>query len=182
MPALPLIYAPDPIFKKKALAVPFVDEGIKTIAADMLETLYKERGVGMAATMVGLLKRIIVIDLQEDGKRTPIVCINPEILAVSKETQVNNEASLCFPHISAEITRPETVELRYMDLESQVHTLEATGWLAAIIQHEMEYLDGKIYLDNLSKVKRDRLLKKMIKLQKQGGDCGDPNCSDTSCC
>jgi peptide deformylase len=179
MPALPLCYAPDPIFKKKSVAVPFIDASVKETAHDMLETLYEERGVGMAATMVGILKRIIVIDLQEDGKRTPIVCINPEILAVSKETQSNNEASLCFPGISAEITRPEKVELRYMDLESQVHTLEATGWLAAIIQHEIEYLDGKTYLDNLSRMKRDRLLKKMIKGQKQGGGCcSDPGCSN----
>ena len=176
MPALPLVYAPNPIFKKKALVVPFIDEDIKRTANDMLETLYHERGVGMAATMVGVLKRIIVIDLQEEGRKTPIVCVNPEVLAVSKDVQTNDEASLCFPHISAEIVRPEKIELRYMNLESQVQTLEATGWLAAIILHEMEYLDGKIYLDNLSKVKRDRLLKKMIKLQKQGQDCGDPHC------
>ncbi|UTW53911.1 peptide deformylase [Kordiimonas sp. SCSIO 12610] len=181
MPALPLVYAPDPIFKRSALVVPFIDAETQQIANDMLETLYAERGVGMAATMVGILKRIIVIDLQEDGKRTPIVCVNPEILATSKEIQVNNEASLCFPGVSAEITRPETVELRYMDLESKVHTLEATGWLAAIIQHEMEYLDGKTYLDNLSRMKRDRLIKKMIKGQKQGGSCcSDPTCSNNS--
>jgi len=180
MPSLPLVFAPDPIFKKRAEPVTEIDATIQSLAEDMLDTLYENHAVGIGANMVGALKRVIVVDLQEGGERTPLVCINPELLAKSTETQTNDEASLCFPGIRVEVTRPSQIEMRYMTLDGRVETLEAHGWLAAVILHEMEYLDGKTFLDNLSKMKRDRLIKKMIKDQKNASCCGDPSCSNNS--
>lgn len=176
MAPLPLVMAPDPIFRQKAAPVEDIDEELRTLCDAMLETLYKERGIGIGANMVGVLKRIIVVDLQEDGVRKPLICINPEIVSSSDETATNEEASLCFPGIRAEITRPSAVTIRYQDRDGASRELSADGWLATVIQHEMEYLDGRTFLDNLSKMKRDRLMKKMQKQLKHIHDCGDPHC------
>lgn len=176
MPVLDLVMAPNPIFRQKAVAIDNVNADVQALCDDMLETLYAERGIGIGANMVGVLKRVIVVDLQEDGIRKPLVCINPEIISTSKETETREEASLCFPGIRAEITRPNAVSIRYLDTNGAPQTLDAEGWLATVIQHEMEYLDGRTFLDNLSKMKRDRLLKKMQKQQKHHHDCGDPHC------
>lgn len=174
MAVLPLIVGPHPALRKRAEAVQTVDDSVRQLCDDMLETLYAERGIGMGANMVGILKQIIVVDLQEEGVRKPLICINPEIIKQSENQVTHEEASLCFPGIRAEITRPETVEIKYLDPSGAPHTLAAEGWLATVVQHEMEYLEGRTFLDNLSKVKRDRLIKKMQKQMKHA--CGDPHC------
>ncbi len=176
MTTLSLVMAPNPIFKQTASNVGDVDDSIRTLCADMLETLYAERGIGIAAPMVGVLKRVIAIDLQEEGIRAPLVCINPQITNISTDTQKHEEASLCFPGIRAEIERPGALELTYLDTSGKSQSLQADGWLATVIQHEMEYLDGRTFLDNLSKLKRDRLIKKMLKDIKHAQACGDPHC------
>ncbi len=176
MTKLSLVIAPNPIFKQKALDVQQVDDDIRTLCADMLETLYAERGIGIAAPMVGVLKRVIAIDLQEEGIRAPLICINPQITSTSSYTQTHEEASLCFPGIRAEIERPNALELNYLDTDGKPQNLQADDWLATVIQHEMEYLDGRVFLDNLSKLKRDRLIKKMLKDIKHAQACGDPHC------
>lgn len=176
MATLNLVMAPDPVFRQKALPVTEFNQTLQSLTEDMLETLYNERGIGMAANMVGVLKRIIVIDLQEEGVRKPLVCINPELSGVSGRTISREEASLCFPGIRVSIERPESIELRYQDVDGQPKELKADGWLATVIQHELEYLDGRTFLDNLSKLKRDRLVKKMVKDIKHAQDCGDPHC------
>lgn len=176
MTSLDLVMAPNPIFKQTALTVSAVDDEARKLCNDILDTLYEERGIGIAAPMVGILKRIIVIDLQEDGARAPLVCINPTVKVTSTEVQKHEEASLCFPGIRAEIERPSSLRLTYLDTNGDSQTLEAEGWLATVIQHEIEYLDGRTFLDNLSKLKRDRLLKKMIKDMKHSSACGDPHC------
>ena len=176
MSVLPLVFGPDPIFRKRADVVADVTPAILSLTEDMLETLYHHNAVGIGANMVGVLQRIIVVDLQRDGKREPLVCLNPEILAQSSVTQTNNEASLCFPGISAAITRSEKIEMRYMDLDGVSNTIEAEGWFAAVLLHETEYLNGRTFLDNLSKMKRDRLIKKMLKERKHKQDCTDPYC------
>lgn len=176
MSALNLVMAPSQIFKQKALDVPQVDDSIRALCADMLDTLYAEKGIGIAAPMVGVLKRVIVIDLQENGVRAPIVCINPQLKSTSAEMQKHEEASLCFPGIRAEIERPASANLDYLDTDGAPQSLQADGWLATVIQHEMEYLDGRTFLDNLSKLKRDRLIKKMLKDIKHTQACGDPHC------
>lgn len=163
MISLPLIIAPDPVFKKQAKPVDMVDDDIRTTINAMFETLYLERGVGLGANMVGLLQRIIIVDLQEDGIRAPQAFINPELLWASDETQTFTEGSLSFPGISAEITRPSSIRITFLDEQGNAQELEASGWLATVIQHELDYLDGHTFLDHLSKLKRDRLMKKMIK-------------------
>jgi len=174
---LSLIMAPNPIFRQKAVAVQQVDENIRLLCDDMLETLYVERGIGLAAPMVGMLHRIIVIDLQQEGTRAPLVCINPSVKNLSTRKEKHEEASLCFPGIRAEIERSSSLELSYLDKTGTPQNLQAEGWLATVIQHEMEYLDGRTFLDNLSKLKRDRLIKKMLKDIKHEHACGDPHCS-----
>ncbi len=176
MATLDLVMAPSPIFRQKAAEVQQVDENIRLLCDDMLETLYAERGIGIAAPMVGVSQRIIVIDLQQEGTRTPLVCINPRIKNLSEETEKHEEASLCFPGIRAEIGRSTSLELDYLDRNGTSQNLQAEGWLATVIQHEMEYLDGRTFLDNLSKLKRDRLIKKMLNDIKHAQACGDPHC------
>lgn len=163
MQPLPLVIAPDPVFRKQALPVVVVDDEIRSTINSMFDTLYQERGVGLGANMVGLLKRIIIVDLQENSVQSPQAFINPELLWASDETQTFSEGSLSFPGISADITRPSSIRITYLDEEGVRRELEASGWLATVIQHEMDYLDGRTFLDHLSKLKRDMLLKKMMK-------------------
>lgn len=176
MATLSLVMAPNPIFKQSAHEISQVDEEVRTFCGEMLETLYFERGIGISAPMVGVPKRVIAIDLQEDGIRAPLVCINPTLKSSSKKMQKHEEASLCFPGIRTEIERPASIDLEYLDIDGNPQSLKADGWLATVIQHEMEYLDGRTFLDNLSKLKRDRLIKKMLKDMKHAQACGDPHC------
>lgn len=163
MPKLSLVIAPDPVFRKKAETVEVVDDHIRDLVSQMFDVLYQENGAGIGANMVGLLKRIIVMDLKENGKPSPLAMINPEILERSEETQIFEEASLSFPGISAEIKRPKEIKVAYLDQEGKPRELVANDFLATVIQHEMDYLDGKTYLDHLSRVKRDNLLRKYKK-------------------
>ena len=160
---LPLIYAPNEIFKKKAEIIETLDDEIRLIVDRMIKTLELERAVGLGANMVGVLKRIVVIDLQEDGVSNPQVFINPEIIYRSQELQTFEEASVCFPGISASISRPKEIKVKHLDYEGTSQELEASGFLASVLQHEIDYLDGKVFLDHLSKLKSDMLLKKMQK-------------------
>jgi peptide deformylase len=172
-----IVTAPNPIFRQKAEPFDAIDAAAVALADDMLETMYAHRGIGIGANMVGVARRLIVVDIQSDGNRAPLVCFNPEITWQSDDTSTNEEASLSFPGISADITRPSAIRLTYLDREGAERELEADGWLAVVIQHEMDYLDGRTYLDRLSKMKRDRLIKKMQKYQKSAQHgCGDPHC------
>lgn len=163
MPKLSLVIAPDPVFRKKAETVEVVDDHIRELVSQMFDVLYQENGAGIGANMVGLLKRIIVMDLKEEGKPSPIAMINPEILAFSEETQIFEEASLSYPGISAEVERPKEITVAYLDPEGKPQKLVANGFLATVIQHEMDYLEGRTYLDHLSRVKRDSLLRRYKK-------------------
>jgi len=161
-----LIYATDPIFKQISAPVAKVTEDTRTLVTDLHDTLQFEEGVGMAAPMVGVLQRVIVANLLPDGKSEPLTFINPEVTWESEETQKIDEASLCFPGIGAPITRPRAIKLSYLDEDGKPQTFEAEDFLSSVIQHEIDYLDGKTYLDYLSKMKRDMLLKKMQKILK----------------
>lgn len=165
MPGLKLTYGPDPIFSLRAETVTSFDHDLQTLTRNMLDILYAEKAVGLGANMVGILQRIIVIDLEEDGH--PLILINPEITQKSKTTQCHREASICFPGISAEITRPRKITLTYEDCTGAKHEMTAKDYLATVIQHEIDYLNGKIFLDYLSPVKRKMLLRKTRKFQKQ---------------
>jgi len=178
MTILPLVYAPDPIFKKKAESVGKVDAAAQQIMDDMMETLKAEHGIGMAAPMVGILKRIVVVNLTEDGKEVQLQMANPQVIESSKETQVYLEASLCFPGVSADVTRPKYVKVSYLDYDGNKQEMEAEGFLATVLQHEIDYLDGKVFLDYLSKLKRDTMMRKMQKYMKQHGHhVHGPNCN-----
>ena len=166
MALLPLVYAPNPIFRQKAAAVQVVDDAVRAIVDDMFETLEFENSVGMGANMVGLLQQIAIVDLHENGGSQPHTFINPDIFWRSEDMQENEEASLCFPGICAEIKRPHAIRRRYLDYEGQPAELAAEGFLACVIQHEVDYLHGITFLDHLSRMKRDMLLKKMHKHMK----------------
>lgn len=171
MSILPLVIAPDPIFKKKAEKVGTVTDSIRKIMDDMLDTLHAEHGVGMGAPMVGILKRIVVVESDESGEKKVYFMADPEIIEKSDETQVYLEASLCFPGISADIERPKYVKISYLDYDGKPQIIEAEGFLSTCFQHEIDYLDGKVFLDYMSKMKRDRLISKMQKAKKHGHAC-----------
>lgn len=166
MAMLPLIYAPNPIFKQKAEPVTAVNDAVKQQLNDLLETLYHEQGVGIAAPMVGVLSQLIVIDLQENGEKAPLFIVNPVITERSAEDQTIEEASLCFPGISAPVKRSARITVDYLDQDGQKQQLTAESFFAQVIQHEIDYLHGKVFLDYLSPLKREMLVKKMEKFKK----------------
>lgn len=166
MCALPLVIAPNPVFRQKAEKIDVVDDSVRGQIKQMFETLYHENGIGLGANMVGLLKQIIVIDMKDGGDGSPIAMINPQILTQSDELQSFTEASLSFPGISADIARPAHIQVVYMNEQGDACALEAAGFFAAVIQHEMDYLKGKTFLDHLSRTKRDGLMRKYKKARK----------------
>ena len=172
-----IVYAPNDIFKKQAEHIEVVDDNIRIIVDKMLNTMQIERAVGLGANMVGILKRIAVVDLHENNKSSPIIFINPEITYFSNDKQTFTERSLSFPGIEAPITRSKAIKMNYLDYHGNKQELETHDFLATVIQHEVDYLNGKVFLDHLSKLKRDTLLKKMLKHIKMhpphvhGSDC-----------
>ena len=165
MDALSLIHGYDPIFRKKAQPVAAVDDTVRATVARMFDILSTAGGIGLGANMVGLLQRIAIVDLKPDGRPDPLVLINPEITWRSTEEQTHTEASLCFPGVSAEVTRPAAIRLTYLDETGAAREIEAQGWLAQVIQHEVDYLDGILFPDRLSRVKRDMAMRKIKKIR-----------------
>ena len=162
MAILPLTYAPNKIFQTKAEKVTEVTDEIRKIIDDMFETLYHHKALGIGANMVGILKHIIVVDMQ-DGTNSKYAMINPEIEILSDEIQIFEEASLCFLGISAKIKRPSKIKVEYLDYNGEKQIMEADGFLSTVIQHETDYLNAITFLDHLSKMKRDILVAKMRK-------------------
>ena len=167
MPALSLVIAPDPIFKMKSAPVE-VNAEIQKLMDDLLETIYSEQAAGIAAPMVGVLKQVVVIDLQEEGQKNPLFMANPEIIERSEEMQTFTEGSLCYPGISEKVTRPTKITVKYLDYNGVEQILTADDFLATCILHEVDYLHGVTFLDYVSKVKRDILMRKMAKFKKHG--------------
>lgn len=163
MAILNIIHAPNPIFKNHAKPVLKLNDKIRKIANDMLETMYFERAVGIGANMVGVEHQIIVLDLKENDIENPYIMINPEIIDYSTECSEYEEASLSFLGISAVIKRPKKIKVKYLDMNDVEKVLEADDFLARVIMHELDYLHGKVFLDYLSKLKKDMLIKKMLK-------------------
>ena len=169
----PIIILPDQRLRQVCDPIEKIDDSIKTLAADMLETMYDAPGIGLAAPQVGEMKRIVVMDLAKEGETPePLVMINPEILKYSEETTVTEEGCLSIPELYYEVERPAEVTVRYTDLDGKTVELEAKDRLAVCVQHELDHLDGVLYIDYLSRLKRDRVLKKFQKadrLSKIGG-------------
>ena len=181
-----ILEVPDPRLKLVSKRVETFDHELKTLAADMLETMYAAPGIGLAAIQVGVPIRLLVIDLQEPDadaepeactahggeahthqpvKREPRVFVNPEILLPSEELNVYTEGCLSVPEIYAEVERPKTIRARWQDLDGQVHEEDMDGLWATCLQHEMDHLEGVLFIDHLSRLKRQMALKKLQKLR-----------------
>jgi peptide deformylase len=152
---------PHPIFKQIAKPVPVIDNTTRVLARDLLDTIYAASGIGLTAVHIGVLQQIIAIDLRSKAEpKQPMIFINPEIIWLSDERLTYNEGSLSMPGVYIDIERPARIRLRYLDENSKCCELEADGLLATCLQHEIDQLNGIMFLDHLSKLKRDRILKK----------------------
>lgn len=184
-----IIEVPDPLLKQVSKAVETFDDELRTLVADMFETMYDAPGIGLAAIQVGVPLRVLVIDLQPDDpdaepevctahggaahthqptKKEPRVFINPELLDPSEEHTLYQEGCLSVPDIFAEVERPTRVRVRWQDLDGAVHEEAMDGLMATCIQHEMDHLEGVLFIDHLSRLKRGMALKKLEKLRKAG--------------
>jgi len=169
MSVLPIVEIPDPRLRLVSKPVDEVDDGVRQFVADMFDTMYAANGIGLAAIQVGVDQRILVIDLQaeedEEGKpiRAPKAYINPEILSASEELSTYNEGCLSIPDQYAEVRRPARCRVRWLDETGASHEEELDGLLATCMQHEIDHLNGVLFIDHVSRLKRDMLLKKLAK-------------------
>ncbi len=171
MALLPILTAPDPRLKKKAKPVDKVDDGVRKLMADMLETMYAAPGVGLAAPQVGVGLRVIVLDVAREGEpMAPMKLANPEIVWASEDDNTYEEGCLSVPEHYAEVVRPRAVKVRYLDESGAAREIEADGLLATCLQHEVDHLDGILFLDHLSALKRNMILRKLLKEKKRGDD------------
>jgi len=164
MSKLEIITIPDPILRKVALPVERVDDDLRRLADDMLETMYDAPGIGLAAPQVGVSRRMVVIDVSEkDGEKHPIVLINPQILHRADQMKIYEEGCLSIPDVKVEIERPAEVTVRFLDRDGNEQTLNADGLLATAVQHELDHLDGRLIIDFLSRLKRDMIIRRFKK-------------------
>ncbi|MBO0736896.1 MAG: peptide deformylase [Alphaproteobacteria bacterium] len=167
MALLPIITAPDPRLKIKARPVPAVDAKVRRLMDDMLETMYAAIGIGLAAPQVAQASRVIVLDVARDGEKPqPLKLANPEILWHSPEPITCNEGCLSLPEHYAEVTRPAAIRVRYLDDQNELREMDASGLLATCLQHEIDHLDGILFVDHLSLVKRGMILRKLAKAKR----------------
>lgn len=169
MAVLPIVEIPDPRLRLISKPVGTVDDEVRALVADMIETMYAAQGIGLAAIQVGVDRRVLVIDLQEqedeEGKpvRAPRAYIDPEILSVSDDLSTYNEGCLSIPEQYAEVKRPSRCRVRWLDETGAAHEEELEGLLSTCMQHEIDHLDGVLFIDHVSRLKRDMLLKKLAK-------------------
>jgi len=175
MAILPIVEVPDPRLRQISSPVEKVDDSVRALIADMFDTMYDAPGIGLAAIQVGVPKRILVIDLQEpevdDGPpvKDPRVFINPEIIKHSDEEVPYLEGCLSVPDQYAEVERPDHIRARWLDEHGKSHEEQLDGLLAVCLQHEMDHLEGILFIDHLSRLKREMVLKKLAKLRKERG-------------
>lgn len=160
---LPILFVPDPRLRAKAKPVAPNDPRIPALAEQMLATMYKAPGIGLAAPQVGELLRLVVVDIRPGDKPEPLVMVNPEIIAASRDLATREEGCLSLPDQFAEVTRPAVVKVRWTDLGGARQEREADGLLSACFQHELDHLDGVLFVDHLSALKRNMLLRKLAK-------------------
>ncbi len=165
-----IITLPDPVLRKKSTAIEAVDDELRNLLDDMLETMYDAPGIGLAAVQIGILRRIITVDTcrdEETEAHDPIFLINPQIVGLSDDRTIHEEGCLSIPEYFAEIERPSSIHVRYVDYHGKQQELEADGLLATVIQHEVDHLDGTLFIDHLSKLKRDLVVRKFTKAARQ---------------
>jgi len=168
MPARPLVILPDSQLRQVSEPIGDITDDIRVLARDMLETMYEAPGIGLAAIQIGVPKRLVVIDLAKDGEeKRPMVLVNPEITWASDERRAYEEGCLSIPEYYEEVERPERVRFRYRDLDGKTVEADADGVLATCVQHEIDHLNGVLFIDYLSKLKRDRVIKKFQKAAKR---------------
>lgn len=166
----PLIILPDPLLRQISAPVEHVDDEVRRVADDMLETMYDAPGIGLAAIQIGLPRRLLVIDLAKEGdEAAPQVFINPEILTSTDERSVYEEGCLSIPDYYAEVERPAGITLRYLDREGRQQEITADGLLATCLQHEIDHLNGVLFIDHISKLKREMVVRKFTKAAKTRG-------------
>jgi peptide deformylase len=167
MSVLPIITLPDPLLRKASAPIEQIDEEVRKLAADMLETMYDAPGVGLAAVQVGVPRRLIVLDTAKDEEPPrPLVLVNPEILTLGSEMRQHEEGCLSIPDVRIDIERPGSLKVRYIDLDGKLQELDAEGLLATAVQHEIDHLNGKLIIDFLSRLKRDIIVRRFKKQAK----------------
>jgi peptide deformylase len=163
-----ILILPDKRLRQVSDPVKKIDTGIRKLIDDMFETMYGAPGIGLAAIQVGTPKRVVTMDLaKKDEPKNPLVFINPEILWISEEKAIYEEGCLSIPEYYGDVERPAQVKVKYLDLEGKPREIEANGLLATCLQHEIDHLNGVLFIDHLSKLKRDRVLKKFTKAAKR---------------
>lgn len=168
MSVLPILIAPDRRLKANCASVAVVDDGVRRMMEDMLDTMYDAPGIGLAAPQIGVLQRIVVMDLSDkDEERKPLRLVNPEIVWESDEVVIANEGCLSLPEIYVDVPRPVAVRARYLDENGAAQEIAADGLLARCIQHEIDHLNGVLHVDYLSTLKRTMILRKLEKQRKQ---------------
>lgn len=167
MTVLPIIVAPDPRLKIKAKPVDAVDDDVRQFMDDMLDSMYAANGIGLAAPQVGDDRRVIVVDIaRPEDEPQPIAMANPQIIEVADEDRIHEEGCLSLPEHYAEVVRPDTIKVRYLDRDNEIREIEADGLLATCIQHEIDHLDGILFVDHVSALKRNMILRKLTKAKK----------------
>lgn len=175
MAILPIVEVPDPRLRLVCAPVEATDDEVRQLVTDMTETMYDAHGIGLAAIQVGVARRVVVIDLQEretedeekpEAIRDPKAYINPEILSVSEETSRYNEGCLSIPEQYAEVERPARCRVTWLDVDGQRHEEDMEGLMATCMQHEIDHLNGVLFIDHITRLKRDMLLKKLAKARK----------------
>ena len=166
----PLIILPDPVLRQLSQPVETVDADVRRLVDDMLDTMYDAPGIGLAAIQIGIPRQMLVIDVSKDGEeKQPLIFINPKILTTSDERSVYEEGCLSIPDYYAEVERPATITVEYIDLEGKQLTAKADGLLATCLQHEIDHLNGVLFIDHISKLKREMVIRKFTKAAKTRG-------------
>jgi len=164
----PIIVLPEKLLRVVSEPVARIDDETRTLVTDMFETMYDAPGVGLAAVQVGVPKRVVTIDATRgDDEKNPIAMINPEIVWSSEETVAQEEGCLSIPEYLDQVIRPDRVKVRFLDLEGKEQEIDADGLLARVVQHEVDHINGVLFIDHLSKLKRDRVIKKYTKAAKR---------------
>ena len=163
----PILTLPDPILRKKAKPIERVDADLRRLMDDMLLTMYDAPGIGLAAPQIGILRRLIVMDpAKDEAPKTPMIMVNPEILERSEEMRVHDEGCLSIPDFTAEIERPAKTRVSFLDRAGKKQEIELNGIWSTLVQHEIDHLNGVLFIDYLSRLKRDRIVKKFTKAKR----------------
>lgn len=166
----PLIILPDPILRQVSTPLETINDEARRLADDMLETMYDAPGIGLAAIQIGVPRRMLVLDVSKDGEeKTPLVFINPEVVKSSDARSVYEEGCLSIPDYYAEVERPAVITVRYLDRDGKEQTIDADGLLATCLQHEIDHLNGVLFIDYISKLKREMVIRKFTKAAKVRG-------------